>query len=1739
MRLEETRSTNSRPAEKYFHTGGAVPPDAQSYILREADTRLLQHLSGGTYCYILDSRQMGKTSLIGRAAIELRKAGTKVAIVDLTVCGENVTVDEWYRNQIARIGKGLGIEDDLEDFWDGQSSLGPVARYLEAMRFALKVIPGPGRIVIFVDEIDYVRTVSKNGFSTDELFAAIRGCFNARTHDPEMNRLTFCLLGTALPRDLISSPDTTPFNIGTRIDLSDFSEAEVSALGAGLLKPEHLIPVLVRRILYWTGGQPYLTQALSEAVSLDNSIRGSKAVDRLAAEQFLTPGRNPTVDDHYQQVSDRLLNERFRAENLSLYRELLRHRQLKRRFGFAYRLLFDISLLADDETKTPVNGLRLAGVAKGKGGLLEVRNELYAKRFNDTWIHENMLAAEELAAEKAYYRGLRYALLGAFSVVAVLALVGASIVIGKLEAEKTETKKVQAELRVQDDALKDALSQLNDALQRETDATKAAKEAETKEKKAHDRAEDRSSKLDEEVHLQKKTQDSLKVALEKEEKLTTQEAEVALENARLAKAERAEADKNSELEKEASAAKEALEAELMRQDNPERINASLSKGIDSVAKYATLQADQAIRKGLSLFPKKLASKSWDPVSGWYRVSGDGRYIATVGFADDQLRFERWTIDSPNDLKTVTLTKDDSARTITAALDETGEYLVLTRRSSQVGMEQQHIYAQSARPWEVVAVRWGTFSGEEADSEALTTCDRTMIAVFGSFMAAVPCDGHGVAYKDSRGGPVRMLHPRKDSSESGMHPVFLIGTEDGKYVVEGLQSSANVGVTAPESRSNLLLRVWDTTTASEVSQLETALNGRDRIGSLTAPKVSSACHCVLVQDNANSVNILRFSGTAGPSAQALNLVLPQGTKIRVGVFSHDGAQIILGTSDNTVILFNSRNGNEVRRFQQAGQIESIDMSRDGSKLVSAGLDQSTRVWDAATGRELARIPLLGSSRSVRFLKDGSKILTISAQESDFKKGRASITAATWESQASCADAKWTAMTSTNFVGSGKIVEGDAIITATVKPSVDFGIASTFDLKTSSVRGRVFSDDTFSWVALNNDGNTLATMTAFGKLTTWDTKTGDPTMTLDLHLNHLTKSPIFFDGEDTQLTFSESGQFLAIVRSVQDGGPLIVDIVAGKAHKMNPFPTGPSMDPLGASHRPSKAEMKFFDGPETTAGSLFNKAEDRLAFVSGGSDGAGLYSWGFTTDEGAKLVVPCRNEDWCALSATGERFVQIHKDSVSVFSPEGKLLNRYSGLPLPLDGRVLSPSGRYLMGDYSAIDLENGVAIAAPTALAPREESHPVGEGRFIVANGENVKVVNFINGVTSQLGVVTQAEEPVTDATGRYVAVGKNPTEVFDLENPSAKPLILKDVDRVAFSGDGGTIAGIKTKEEADFTDREFSREDGIQWWLDGKDSPTLSYNGDPISTLALDKAGTFVAIGFKGQANLVMGRVSRNDARLSFELERRIPIGAAAQHITFSSDSKYVAASAQNIVMIGSPSSPEWRKEKRPDKVTEMMFAPGKPYLASVTSTEVFLENVASKLLFNGFKSYERIETVALGDRGIAVASETKSGTGVELFAIDEGNQEVVKRQPFPVDIKSVGSMLFCPDGTNLAIASTDGVVYIWNTLTGNVTKLIHDSSVTIAGFAPKNDDYLMTVGRQSAYIWNWRTGAEVALVTPEAGLRAASFSANGRDVLTVADSGDTEETLWESKNLALVACERLGDSKPASCDSLGSRRDR
>src|SRR5262245_14971616 len=80
----------------FYITGGTLPVDASSDVERSSDQELFSGLLAGEYCYVLNSRQMGKSSLMVRTAERLKAEGIVVAVLDLTAIGQNLSPEQWY-----------------------------------------------------------------------------------------------------------------------------------------------------------------------------------------------------------------------------------------------------------------------------------------------------------------------------------------------------------------------------------------------------------------------------------------------------------------------------------------------------------------------------------------------------------------------------------------------------------------------------------------------------------------------------------------------------------------------------------------------------------------------------------------------------------------------------------------------------------------------------------------------------------------------------------------------------------------------------------------------------------------------------------------------------------------------------------------------------------------------------------------------------------------------------------------------------------------------------------------------------------------------------------------------------------------------------------------------------------------------------------------------------------------------------------------------------------------------------------------------------------------------------------------------------------------------------------------------------------------------------------------------------------------------------------------------------------
>ncbi|WP_414622754.1 AAA-like domain-containing protein [Calothrix sp. CCY 0018] len=219
--------------ENDFKFGESLAENALSYVVRQADEELYRYLKAGDFCYIFNSRQMGKTSLIVRTQNRLKAEGYACTSLDFSVrVNRDMKSEQWYAGIVYKLVTNFELgnpKDFLLNWWRDRSAISGVERLDEFIETIL-LTSIKSQIVIFIDEIDSVLSLQ---FPTDDFFALIRSCYEKRNYNPEYKRLTFVLVGVATPGDLIGDKRRTPFNIGRAIQLDGFKENEIEPLAKG------------------------------------------------------------------------------------------------------------------------------------------------------------------------------------------------------------------------------------------------------------------------------------------------------------------------------------------------------------------------------------------------------------------------------------------------------------------------------------------------------------------------------------------------------------------------------------------------------------------------------------------------------------------------------------------------------------------------------------------------------------------------------------------------------------------------------------------------------------------------------------------------------------------------------------------------------------------------------------------------------------------------------------------------------------------------------------------------------------------------------------------------------------------------------------------------------------------------------------------------------------------------------------------------------------------------------------------------------------------------------------------------------------------------------------------------------------------------------------------------------------------------------------------------------------------
>lgn len=235
--------------------GGALPCDSSFYVERPVDKAFHGALEQRqSIVLIKGARQTGKSSLLARG-LERVRTDTSIVLTDFEALSssEFASLEGLLLVLAQAITDQLGLDLDPADDW--KVNRGPTLNFARFLRSVIHRCERP--LVWAMDEVDRLFHCPFG----DDLFALFRSWHNERALLPDApwSRLTLAISYATEARLFIRDVNLSPFNVGTRLELGDFSLSEVGELNRRYGSPLETSAQL-GSFLEWLGGHPYLSQ---------------------------------------------------------------------------------------------------------------------------------------------------------------------------------------------------------------------------------------------------------------------------------------------------------------------------------------------------------------------------------------------------------------------------------------------------------------------------------------------------------------------------------------------------------------------------------------------------------------------------------------------------------------------------------------------------------------------------------------------------------------------------------------------------------------------------------------------------------------------------------------------------------------------------------------------------------------------------------------------------------------------------------------------------------------------------------------------------------------------------------------------------------------------------------------------------------------------------------------------------------------------------------------------------------------------------------------------------------------------------------------------------------------------------------------------------------------------------------------------------------------------------------------
>ncbi len=349
----------------------------------------------------------------------------------------------------------------------------------------------------------------------------------------------------------------------------------------------------------------------------------------------------------------------------------------------------------------------------------------------------------------------------------------------------------------------------------------------------------------------------------------------------------------------------AAQSELLRNQQAELLPRSVLLAVEAMRRFPCVEADSALRAGLSLLPRLIARMEHDGKVRSVAITSDGQY---VGSGSEDRTARMWEVTTGKQL--ARMEHPDTVKTVLLSSD--GKYLASIADST--------LGETGVRLWSLPAGQLiAQFPYGDIPSIAFSPNNEP-------FAVASPT---GIVVCDTGTGKQTTRLPKARGR--------LAFSPDGKRITNGEQ-------------------VWDTTTGKELSRITMNEDRAKAVAFSPDGKyvaTGTPQQMALLWDAATGQLIMTLRQKRQRRYAALEDLFRHDFSMTVS-FSRDGKYLATAGGDIQARVWDLESQREIALLPHQDMMSWAAFTRDGQRVLTTGDDRTVRLWEAFSGHELTRI-----------------------------------------------------------------------------------------------------------------------------------------------------------------------------------------------------------------------------------------------------------------------------------------------------------------------------------------------------------------------------------------------------------------------------------------------------------------------------------------------------------------------------------------------------------------------------------------------------------------------------------------------------------------------------------------------------------------------------------------------------------------------------------------------------------------